>query len=122
MQLSQCRTIWASRESLTFLPKTAATSQTGAPMVDLPVAFRMPTVAEQPLPPSFQGGMWAQPGTAAKGKERQVNGDEVASVVYKIVLHGYRKGRRVADDVIDLPFSFWYVPSRPLRCSSASRP
>ena len=113
-QLSQCQTIWTSRESLAFQPKTAATSRTGAPMVDLPVAFRLPAAADQPLPPSFQGGLWVQQGTAVNGKTRQVDGDEVASVSYLIRLHGHRKGRRVADDVIDLPFRFWCVVRGPV--------
>lgn len=108
-QLSQCKTIWTSRESLAFQPKTAASSRSGAPMVDLAVSFRLPSAADQPLPPSFEGGIWAPSGTAMSSKTRQIDGEEVAKVVYMIRLHGHRKGRRVADDVIDLPFRFWCV-------------
>lgn len=55
------------------------------------------------LPPSFQGGSRSMPLTS---RRRQVDGDEVARVVYFVKLHCRKSSTFSRDDRIIFPFIY----------------
>lgn len=63
------------------------------------------------LPPSFQGGSRVSP---LSSRRRQVDGDEVARVVYFVKLHGVKSGTFTRDDRIILPLIYSCVARSPL--------
>jgi hypothetical protein len=104
-QFSSLQTIWTPDQSHRFAPSASPSSSSSAPTIDIPVRFIFPQMT---LPPSFQGGSRQMPLTS---RRRQVDGDEVARVVYFVKLHCRKASSFSRDDRLIFPIIYVCVPS-----------